>query len=363
MTRSMKAAVLYKYNQPLVIEEVTIGEPQVGEVLIRMAASGICHSDINVVKGDEQQDLPVILGHEAAGYVEAVGENVTHVKAGDRVAAALWRSCGRCYYCASGTPSLCDAAHVLDSETRVHDLKGNPIRQGMRVASWAEYIIVDQSQVFPVPQYMPLETAALMGCGVITGVGAVINTAQVEVGSSVVVLGLGGVGINAVQAARLAGARHIIAVDLLDSKLETAREFGATHLVNATKENPVQVVKSLTQDRGADYVFVTVGSERAISQSFEMLRKRGTAVIIGLVPNNGTAPLPVRQVALTEVRVLGSFLGSTRLTSAFPQLVELYQQKRLKLDELITATYPLESINEAIAIVDRGEAVRNVITF
>lgn len=361
--RRMKAAVLYEYNRPLMIEEVTIGEPQAGEVLIRMAASGICHSDVNVVKGDEQQDLPVILGHEAAGIVEAVGAGVTHVKPGDRAAASLWRSCGHCYYCVSGTPSLCETPHVLDSETRVHDMNGKPIRQGMRVASWAEYAIVDQSQVVPVPDDMPLEAAALVGCGVITGVGAVINTAQVEAGSSVVVLGLGGVGINAVQAARLAGAQHVVAVDLLDEKLETAQEFGATHLVNAARSNPVQIVKDLTGGRGADYVFVTVGSERAISQSFEMLRKRGTTVIIGLVPNNGTAPLPVRQVALTEVRVLGSFLGSTRLSVAFPQFTELYRQKRLKLDELITATFPLERINDAIAIVDRGEAVRNVITF
>lgn len=361
--RRMKAAVLYEYNQPLVIEEVTIDEPQAGEVLIRMAASGICHSDVNVVKGDEKQTLPIILGHEAAGIVEAVGAGVTHVRPGDRAAASLWRACGHCYYCVSGTPSLCDTPHVLDSETRVYDLNGKPIVQGMRVASWAEYAIVDQSQVVSVPDDMPLEAAALVGCGVITGVGAVINTAQVEAGSSVVVLGLGGVGINAVQAARLAGARHVIAVDLLDSKLETAQEFGATHLINAARSNAVQIVKDLTGGRGADYVFVTVGSERAISQSFEMLRKRGTAVIIGLVPNNGTAPLPVRQVALTEVRVIGSFLGSTRLSVAFPQFVELYQQKRLKLDELITATYPLEQINEAIAIVDRGEAVRNVITF
>lgn len=363
MPRTMKAAILYEYNQPLEIKEVTIDDPKADEVLIRIAASGICHSDVNVVKGDEKANLPIILGHEAAGYVEAVGTGVTHVRQGDRVAASLWRACGHCYYCASGTPSLCDTPHILDSETRIHDQDGNPITQGMRVASWAEYAIVDQSQVVSVPEDMPLEAAALIGCGVITGVGAVINTAQIEAGSSVVVLGLGGVGINAVQAAKLAGARHVIAVDLLDSKLEIAQSFGATHLVNGAREDAVRVVKMLTNDRGADYVFVTVGSERAISQSFEMLRKRGTTVIIGLVPNDGTAPLPVRQVALTEVRVLGSFLGSTRLSVAFPQLVELYQQKRLKLDELITATFPLDRINEAITIVDRGEAVRNVIIF
>lgn len=363
MSRRMKAAVLYEVNQPLVIEELMIGEPQDGEVLIRMAASGICHSDVNVVKGDEKQSLPVILGHEAAGTVEAVGPGVTHVRPGDRVAAALWRSCGRCDFCVSGYPSVCEHIHVLDTETRVHDLNGRPIRQGMRVASWAEYAIVDQSQVVVVPDGMPLESACLVGCGVITGVGAVINTAQVEVGSSVVVIGLGGVGINAVQAARIAGARHVIAVDLLDSKLEIARGFGATHLVNASREDAVQAVMNLTGGRGADYAFLTVGSQRAIAQGFGMIRKRGTAVIIGLVPEGTVVPLPLNLFALTERRVVGSFLGSTRLSVAFPQFADLYAQGRLKLDELITATYSLDQINEAIAIVDRGEAVRNVIVF
>ena len=363
MPRQMKAAVLREYNQPLVIEDVTIEDPKAGEVLIRQAACGICHSDVNVVLGQEKWNLPVILGHESAGYVEAVGAGVTHLKPGDRVAASLLRSCGRCFYCTSGMPSLCDTPHPLDSETRHYDANGKPITLGMRMAGWAEYALVDQSQVVTVPDSMALETAALVGCGVITGVGAVINTAQVEVGSSVVVLGLGGVGINAVQAARVAGARHVIAVDLLDTKLETAQAFGATHLINAGRENAVQTVKDITNGRGADYVFVTVGSQRAISQSFEMLRKRGTTVIIGLTPNDEAAALPVRQVALTEVRVLGSFLGSTRLNVAFPQFVELYEQKRLKLDELITATYPLEQINEAIAVVERGEAVRNIIVF
>jgi Zn-dependent alcohol dehydrogenase len=359
----MKAAVLYETNQPLVIEELVIGEPQVGEVLIRMAASGICHSDVNVVKGDEIQSLPVILGHEAAGIVEAVGPGVTNVKPGDRVAAGLWRSCGHCYFCANGYPSVCETAHVLDSETRVQKLDGTPIRQGMRVASWAEYAIVAESQCVKVPDSMPLEAAALVGCGVITGAGAVINTAQVEVGSSVVVIGLGGVGINAVQAARIAGARHVIAVDLLDSKLETAAAFGATHFINPAKEDAVKAVMDLTDGRGADYAFLTVGSVKAITQGFDMIRKRGTAVLIGLVPHGTVVPLPLNLFALTERRVIGSFLGSTRLNVAFPQFADLYAQGRLKLDELITATYPLERINEAIAIVDKGEAVRNVIVF
>jgi S-(hydroxymethyl)glutathione dehydrogenase/alcohol dehydrogenase len=363
MSRRMKAAILYETNQPLVIEEVTIGHPQAGEVLIKMAASGICHSDVNVVKGDEKQPLPVILGHEAAGYVEEVGAGVTHVKPGDRVAAGIWRSCGRCYYCGTGLPSLCETAHVLDTETRVHDLNGMPIRQGMRVASWAEYAIIDHSQAVLVPETMSIEVAALVGCGVITGVGAVINTAQVEVGSSVVIIGLGGVGINAVQAARIAGARHVVAIDLLDDKLETARAFGATHVVNPRRHDAVRFVKELTDGRGADYVFLTVGSANAITQGFDMIRKHGTAVLIGLVPDGTVVPIPANRIALTEGRIIGSFLGSTRLNVAFPQLADLYAQGRLKLDELITQTFSLEQINEAIAIVERGEAVRNVIVF
>jgi S-(hydroxymethyl)glutathione dehydrogenase / alcohol dehydrogenase len=363
MPRRMKAAILYETNQPLMIEDVTIGHPQAGEVLIKMAASGICHSDVNVIKGDEKQPLPVILGHEAAGYVEEIGPGVTRVKPGDRVAAGLWRSCGHCYYCGSGLPTLCETAHILDSETRVHDRNGRPIRQGMRVASWAEYAIIDESQAILVPDTMSLEVAALVGCGVITGVGAVINTAQVEVGSSVVVIGLGGVGINAVQAARIAGARHVVAIDLLDAKLETARIFGATHTINPRSQDAVGFVKDLTGGRGADYVFLTVGNVHAITQGFDMIRKRGTAVLIGLVPDGTVVPIPANRIALTEGRIIGSFLGSTRLNVAFPQLADLYAQGRLKLDELITATYPLDQINEAIAIVDRGEAVRNVIVF
>jgi Zn-dependent alcohol dehydrogenase len=364
MARKMNAAVLYEYGKPLVIEELTLDPPKQGEVLIRMAASGICHSDVNIAIGDAKaESLPIVLGHEAAGIVEEVGEGVTQAKVGDRVAAGLWRSCGRCFYCISGYPNNCETPHVLDSEIRAHSQKGDPVKLGLRVASWAEYAIVDQTQIVHVPDGVSLETAALIGCGVITGVGAVINTAQVEAGSSVVVMGLGGVGVNSVQAARLAGARHVIAVDILDSKLETARTFGATHVINPSREDPVKIVKDLTAGRGADYVFVTVGNAKAVTQSFDMIRKRGTSILIGLIGDDGTVPLPVSRMALTEGRVIGSYLGSTRLSILVPQLLDLYQQGRLKLDELVTARYPLDKINEAIAIVNRGEAVRNVIVY
>lgn len=363
MALKMKAAVLHEYGKPLVIEEVMIDDPGPGEVLIRMVASGICHSDLNVINGTDRAPLPIILGHEAAGIVQAVGEGVARLKPGDRVIAGLWRACGHCFYCLSGAGNNCETPHVLDTETRVHDQNGHPIRQGMRVASWAEYAIVDQSQAVTVPEDIPLESAALIGCGVITGIGAVINTAQIESGSSVVVVGLGGVGVNAVQGAKLAGARHVIAIDLLDDKLEIAQTFGATHTINAACEDSVKTIKDLTNGRGADYVFVTVGNEQAIKQSFSMIRKQGTTVMIGLIPEDVVVPLPVTQIALTEQRVIGSYLGSTRLGIAVPQFIELYRQKRIKLDELVTASYPLDQINQAIAIVDKGEAVRNVIVF
>jgi Zn-dependent alcohol dehydrogenase len=217
--------------------------------------------------------------------------------------------------------------------------------------------------VVKLPQTMPLVTAAGLGCAVITGVGAVVNTARVKAGSNVVVLGLGGVGINAIQAAALVGARRVIAVDLLDNKLAFAKQFGATHTINARSENAVEAIKELTKGRGADYVFVTVGSPRAVADSLNMVRKRGTIVLIGLIGDDGTVPLPVSKVVLNEFRVLGSFMGSSRISEDIPQIVDLYQQGRLKLDELVTAKYPIEQINDAIESMERGEAIRNLIVF
>ena len=216
----------------------------------------------------------------------------------------------------------------------------SPINQGINVAGFAEYVVADQSQVVKLPQTMPLVTAAVLGCAVITGVGAVVNTARVEAGSNVVVMGLGGVGINAIQAAALVGARHVIAVDLLDNKLAFARQFGATHTINARNENAVEAIRELTNGRGADYVFVTVGSPRAVTDSLDMVRKRGTIVLIGLIGDDGTVPLPVSKVVLNEFRILGSFMGSSRISEDIPQIVDLYQQGRLKLDELVTANIP-----------------------
>jgi S-(hydroxymethyl)glutathione dehydrogenase/alcohol dehydrogenase len=359
----MKAAVCYELGQPLQIEEIEIDPPQQGEVKVRVVATAVCHSDIHYIRGDWVADLPVVVGHEAAGIVEAVGENVTLARVGDPVIISLLRSCGHCFYCTSGLPNHCDGTFALRTESRLHTRQGDIIYQGIRTAAFADYVIVDQSQVIQVPSDMPLDRAALLACGVITGLGAVVNTAQVKPGSSVVVIGAGGVGLNAVQGAVLSGASRIIAIDLIDSKLEAAKIFGATHTLNARQEDISLQVRALTSGRGADYVLVTVGSTTAVLQGMKMLRRAGTLVIVGMPPAEATAPLSVISVADRGIRILGSFMGSTRLRIDIPWLVDLYQQGRLKLDELITARYPLEQINEAIEAMERGEALRNMIVW
>ncbi len=358
----MKAAVCYTYGEPLVIEDVVIDPPQVGEVKVRVAATAICHSDIHLIKGEFGGTVPVVAGHEAAGVVEEVGAGVTLTKPGDRVVVSLLRSCGRCYSCTMGAPNNCEAQWVLDQNSRLHNQQGQALRHGTRVGAFAEYCIVDQSQVVPISDDIAYDKASLLACGVITGVGAVINTAQVRPGNSVVVIGCGGVGLNAVQGAALAGAYPIIAVDVLDTKLDSARSFGATHTVNSTQENLRDVTRSLTNKRGADYVFVTVGSPKALEQSFALLSKAGAVVIVGLA---GSVPLtlPVSMLIWNESRILTSWMGSARLRVDVPRLVTMYREGRLKLDELITAHYPLEQINDAIAALEQGHSLRNVIIF
>ncbi len=360
----MKAAVCYKFDAPLIIEEVEIDPPQYGEVKIRLAATAICHSDIHHLKGDWGGTVPFIAGHEAAGVVETIGSGVSLTKAGDHVVVSLLRSCGRCFYCMKGTPHLCEADYALDRESRLRTKQGEAIRRGVKTAAFAEYVIVDQSQVVQIPETMPLDRACLLACGVITGLGAVVNTAKIEAGSSVLVIGTGGVGLNAVQGAVLAGAFPVIALDLLDNKLEAARIFGATHTINARQQkNPEALVKELTAGRGVDYIFVTVGSSSAARQGFKMLRRGGTLVMVGMPPTASKLTMVTDDFVSAEHKFLSSVMGGTRLSIDVPRLVDMYQYGRLKLDELITARYSLQQINEAIAAVERGEALRNIIVF
>jgi NDMA-dependent alcohol dehydrogenase len=359
----MRAAICYEFGTPLVVEDIAIDPPQAGEVLVRMVATAICHSDIHALRGDWGGEVPVVVGHESAGIVETVGPGVMSVRAGDHVVVSLLRACGRCFYCATGSPHLCEGknAFALATQTRLHTHGGEPIQQGIYTAGFAEYSVVHESQLVRVDDEMPLDRACLLACGVITGLGAVVNTAQVRPGSSVIVIGVGGVGLNAVQGAVLAGARTIIALDPLESKRATARQFGATHALDSGQPDIVEAIQQLTEGRGADYAIVTVGSAAAMEQAWGLIRKGGTAVIVGIGRTGDVIRLPAG--ITSERRLVGCAMGSTRLSVDVPRLVELYRQGRLKLDELVTEHYPLEKINEAIAAVERGEAIRNVIVF
>ena len=359
----MKAAVCYEFGKPLVVDEIDIDPPQTGEVKVRIAACAICYSDVHLIKGDWGGTPPVVAGHEAAGVVEETGPGVTRVRPGDHVVTSLLRSCGFCFFCTIGRPYNCETVFPLDTQSRLRNKEGVALAHGIRTAAFAEYAIVDQSQVVNVSPELPLDCASLLACGVITGLGSVANTAQVETGSLVTVIGTGGVGLNAIQGAVLSGASKIIAVDVLDNKLEAARGFGATYTINARREDVVAAVLALTEGRGADYAFATVGSPAAIEQAVAMVRKGGTAVIVGM-PSNEEVMFSVNAHNMTYGRkIMGSPMGSTRLLVDVPRLVDLYREGRLKLDELISGRYPIEQINKALASMQRGEALRNVIVF
>ncbi|CAN5505168.1 zinc-dependent alcohol dehydrogenase family protein [soil metagenome] len=369
----MKAAICYTYGDPLVVEDIELAPPKAGEVRVQLAAAAICHSDVHLIRGDWRQDFPVmsgeqtvgvVAGHEASGIVEEIGPGVTLVEPGDHVVVTLMRSCGRCFFCATGQTHLCEGDYALNDETRMRTKDGRPLFQGLRTSAFADQTVVDQSQLVPIPKEIPLESAALIACGVITGLGAVVNTAKVPPGSSVVVIGCGGVGLNSVQGAKLSGAHPIIAIDLLDNKLDAARKFGATHTINASNESdPAGAVRELTHGRGADYAFVTVGDARPVTDAIEMVRRGGEVTMVGIPEAEATVPLSIPGSVGKEIRLMGSVMGSTRLSVDVPRLVDLYQGDRLLLDELITNRYPLEEINEAIESMERGEALRNVIVF
>jgi S-(hydroxymethyl)glutathione dehydrogenase / alcohol dehydrogenase len=348
----MKAAVCHEFGQPLRIEEITLDAPRSGEVKVRLAAAAVCHSDLHLMGGDWAGALPMVAGHECAGVVEETGDNVTMVNAGDRVVVSLLRSCGRCESCSSGASHICSGAFALDRESRLRTANGDAVAQGINVGAFAESVVVDQSQCVRIPDAMPFDRAALLGCGVITGTGAVLNTANVRVGESVVVIGCGGVGLNIIQGAVLAGANPIVALDRVESKLEVAQTFGATR----TTMDPKSI-------RNVDYVFVAVGNPNAVVDALRMIRRGGAVVVVGMPGVRDTAPVRIFDIVWSEQRLIGSRMGSTRLHTDVPRLVDLYLRGRLKLDELITARYTLDQINEAIAGVQSGEAVRNVIVF
>lgn len=356
----MKAAVLWERRAPLAIEDVELADPAPGEARVRIAASGVCHSDLHHIQRETWLLPPFVPGHEAAGVVEAVGEGVTRVKPGDRVISAFGVKCGECYFCLRGQFHLCATPYPQNVRIRQGDRAITPC---LNVGSFAEYANLDARNLVPIPDDMPMGPAALIACGVTTGIGAVINTAKVEPGASVAVIGLGGVGLNVVQGAVLAGAARIIAVDLVDYKLELARDFGATHVFNARHGDPVEEVRRLTGGWGADYAFEVIGLPQTITQAYEAIRKGGTAVVVGVAAEDAEVSINAVGMMRSGKTLLGCNYGSVRPYVDFPRYVDLYQNGRIKLDELISRRFALDEANEAFAAMERGEVARGIISF
>ena len=359
----MKAAVLYEINTPLRIEEFDPIEPTAGQVLVKMMASGVCHSDWHVVKGEwTRHPLPAILGHEGAGVVEAVGSNVAGVKIGDHVILSWKPSCGICEVCQKGWPNLCDDGPIADSKVRVRGT-GAEINRLSGLGTFGSYAVVPEIAAVPIDKDIPFPQAALLGCGVATGVGAAINTAGVEPGTTVAVFGCGGVGLNCIQGAALSGATTIIAVDLLDNKLELGKEFGATHTVNTGGEDPVERIKELTGGEGVHYAFEAIGLvEAPFVQNVLCTRKRGVTVWVGHAPDNTPVTIDARDLMM-EKTIIASLYGSSRPQIDFPRLLNLYKAGKLKLDELVSRNMPLEEVNSAFEALGRGEVARSVLSF
>ena len=359
----MRAAVCRAFKQPLTIEQVDLAGPRAGEVRVRIAACAICHSDLLAMDGAWGGDLPAVYGHEAAGVVEEVGPAVARLGPGDHVVVTLLRSCGHCYLCTGGESQHCETKLPLDLRSPLAARDGSTIRQGLRTGAFAEQVVVDASQVATIPREVPLDSACLLACGVITGVGAVLNTATVRPGSHLATIGTGGVGLNCVQGAALSGARVNIAIDVSQPKLAAARTFGASHTIDPREEDAQDAVRALTAGRGADYVFIAAGSAAAIEQGVTLVRRGGTLVVVGMPADGVKISLEAVDIAAQGVRILGSKMGSARPCVDVPLLADWYLQGRLKLDQLISGRYTLEQINDALESARSGAALRNVITF
>jgi S-(hydroxymethyl)glutathione dehydrogenase / alcohol dehydrogenase len=359
----MKAAVLYEVNQPLVIEEVSINKPGPREVLLRTAYAGLCHSDLHFIEGLYPHPLPVVLGHESAGIVEAVGSEVSYVKKGDHVITCLSVFCGTCENCTTGRPAICTNTQVKlpPGTARRLSLDGKLLHTFTNLSSYAEQMLVHEHAVVKIRDDFPLDRAALIGCGVITGYGAVVNTAKVAPGESVAVIGCGGVGMAAINGAAIAGAGRIIAVDTNPVKLQLATKLGATDLVNPSDGDPVQRVKDLTRG-GVHHAVECLGTKTTAEQAFQMLAVGGTATIVGMVPFGQKLELHGFDF-LRERKIQGSSMGSNRFRVDMPRLIDFYLQRKLHLDDWISDRIPLAEINQGFANMKAGKVVRSVIQF
>jgi S-(hydroxymethyl)glutathione dehydrogenase / alcohol dehydrogenase len=359
----VRAAVCIRFGEPLVVEEVELAPPGAGEVRVRLAACAVCHSDVAYASGAWGGALPAVYGHEAAGIVEEVADGAGRLAPGDHVVVTLVRACGTCHLCVRGQPALCETRFALDAQSPLRRMDGSEIVQGLRTAAFAEEIVVHHSQAVRIAPEMPLDRACLLACGVITGYGAVVRTAGLAAGDSVAVIGAGGVGVNCIQGAALAGAGLIAAIDLAPARLATAVAFGATHTVEAGAEDVRQVVRGLTGGRGVDCVVVAAGATAAVEEALQLVRRGGTVVIVGMPAGGATVQVDTAALAHDGVRILGSKLGSSLPSIDVPALADLYLAGRLRLDELISSRSPLSAINDVLAAAARGEALRALVTF
>ena len=361
----MKAAVMRANNAPLVIEEVKIDAPGPGEVLLKTAASGICHSDLTVIEGGLPVPPPCILGHEPAGIVEAVGAGVTDFVPGDHVIGCLTAWCGVCKFCTQGRPYLCltqFAGRPGGAKPRLRAANGDPIAQFANLSSFAEKMLCPERSLVKIRNDMPLDRASLIGCGVTTGLGAALNTVHIPAGASVVIIGCGGVGLSALQGARIVGAGKIIAVDAQAWKFDLAQKLGATHCIDAKAGDPVAAVHALTGG-GADFVFECIGLVPTVQQAIAMTGRGGTAVLVGVVPIQHLVSISAADITLSEKKITGSYMGSNRFRFDMPKYIDFYLDGRLRLDEMISSRVPLGEVNAAFDRMRKGEAARQVIVF
>ena len=362
-----KAAVLYEVGQPMVVEEIELDDPKEGEVLVKIGAAGVCRSDRHFMHGDAPIALPVVLGHEGAGTVEKVGAGVTSVKPGQQVILSFVPACGRCKSCIEGHANICDnhmatGPFMYDGTRRLH--KGDQYIHHMgKVACFSEYSVVPEAGCVPTNTPIPMDKAAMIGCCVPTGVGAVIFSANVPPGSTVAVVGCGGVGLNVIMGAALVNASKIIAVDIRESQLEFAMKFGATHTVNAADRDPVAQVKELTGGRGADYTFEVFGSSDTIRTAYDMCAKSGTVTVVGIAPVGAEAPINAVDIVRNEKTVRGTYYGSARAQTDMPKMADLYLSGKLNLDDLVVRHYTLDQINQAYEDMDKGEVGRGAIMY
>ena len=361
----MQAAVMRAYNAPLEFEEIEIDQPGPGEVLVKTAASGICHSDLTVLEGGLPMPPPCVLGHEPSGIVEALGEGVTDFAPGDHVIGCLTSWCGVCKFCTGGRPYLCPtqfAGRPEGSSPRLATPGGDPVLQFGNLSSFAEKMLCPERSLVKIRDDMPLDRACLIGCGVTTGLGAALNTVNIPAGASVVIIGCGGVGLAALQGARIVGAGQLIAVDAQAWKFNLAQKLGATHCVDASDVDPVAAVHEITGG-GADFVFECIGLVPTVQQAVSMTGRGGTTVLVGVVPITETAAISPSDLTLQEKKITGSFMGSNRFRFDMPKYIDFYLDGRLHLDEMISSRLPLGEVNEAFDRMRKGEVARQVIVF